>query len=656
MKTTFNFLIIIALISLFFSGCSHKNNEDTFIPVKDLVVADDFNWKVDRTVEISLEVFTNENAPVENIAFEIYNADPRGASTEIAKGATTSDGKFITLINIPTCLNKIWAVGYMSTVEIPIVNDHASYTFGGATKQIQGATQAPPRVVSPWSYLPNITFSSNGVPSSMTTAPIEASFLQRLDATLPEYKAVPTFHPSYLATSNQTDIKIDQAADVWITFVHEGASYLNSMGFFTYPSGSVPQTTAQVGAKTIVFPNASLSGSGGGLQAGNTIHLGVFQPGTTVGWFVVANGFTSNSGVSTSQPIYYSLSQLNPENVATKKQHSILFHDTISDRLLVSFEDMNRTSGSDDDFNDMIFFVTVNPITAVDLTQVQPMDPSADRDGDGITDVLDNYPDDVQLAFNNYTFGQNSWGTLSFEDLWPSMGDYDFNDLVVDYNYNQITKAGNLVKKVDMQFKLRAIGARNPNGFAVELPFASSNITNIQTSHPALFEHEIGSKAVFRFFNSAFDLIPQQPNSFINTQSNQSYHQPVVFSVSFLLTTPVSITSVTPTPPYNPFIFVNGNRSHEIHLPGYTATGRMDTTLFGTYNDDSLHNRWFKTADNLPWAVNIPSSWNYPSEGAQLTRAYKKFQNWAQTSGRSYTDWYLNSDGYRDQNYLYQNP
>ncbi len=27
-------------------------------------------------------------------------------------------------------------------------------------------------------------------------------------------------------------------------------------------------------------------------------------------------------------------------------------------------------------------------------------------------------------------------GTLAYEDLWPGKGDYDFNDLVVDYDFD----------------------------------------------------------------------------------------------------------------------------------------------------------------------------------------------------------------------------
>lgn len=656
MNNLIKLLVTLGLIGLFVAGCANKDDADAFIPVQDLVVADDFNWQISRPVQISLNVLTNTGEPVTGIVFELFNGDPDEQSDAIAKGSTAADGKFETNLNIPNNVTKLWAVGYMSSIELPIVNNRVSYTFGGALTQVKGSDGYIAPLSKAWAYLPGMTFNSSGVPSPMTTVPLGADFLQRIDATLPERKSVPQFHPDYLTPGNQTNIKIDELADVWITFVHEGAGNRNSLGFHSYPSNAEPQTTAQVGTKTILLPNASLANSGGGLQPGNTIFIGRFDPGTSIGWFLVGNGYLGGSGVSTTNPVYYSNTQLNPEANSNIKQHSILVNDAITDRLLVGFEDLNRTTGSDDDFNDLVFFITSNPVEAVDLTGIPPMDIPDDEDGDGISDLFDDYPEDPDLAFNNYTFGENAWGTLSYEDLWPAVGDYDFNDMVIDYNYNQITKAGNLVKKVEMKFKLRAIGARKANGFAVELPFVSSNINSLTPSHPALFEHETdGSKAVLRFFNSTFDLMPQQP-SFINTEPDQSYFQPQEFSVSFKLTNTINIVNVALAPPYNPFIFVDGNRSHEIHLPGYTPTNRMNTSLFGTLDDASLPNHWYKTSTNLPWAVNIPASWDYPVERAQLTRAHKKFKQWAQSNGNSYNDWYMDKPDYRDEAYIYQTP
>jgi len=648
--------MMVLLIALM--GCS-KSTENEYVPVNELNVSDNFNWQTSGDVEISIEVLTNTGEAVPNIVFEVFNGNPEANSDVIAKGATIANGKYETEISIPTYIKKVWVRGFMSTVELPISNNRVSHTFGGIVAQTKGGAGFEAPDSKNWAYLPDITYNSNGVPSPMTNDVLGADFLQRINATLPERMSVPTYHPHYLNSSNQTNIKIDELADVWITFVHEGAGFKNALGFHTFPHNQIPQTTAQVGTRTIVLPNASLNGGGGGLAAGNKVYLGTFQPNTTIGWFLVADGFINRANVSTNKPVYYSTPHLNPESDPAKKQHSILVYDDVTDRLLIGFEDLPRMSGSDDDFNDVVFYVTVNPIEAVDLDDVPPMDIPTDRDGDGVSDLFDDYPDDPELAFNNYTFGPNAWGSLAFEDLWPHKGDYDFNDMVIDYNYNQITKAGNVVKKVEMNFKLRAIGARKNNGFAVQLPFDSPNIVNILPSLPALFEHETaGPKAVFRFFNNAFDLIPQQPNSFINTEIDKPYYQPVSFGVSFWLTNPVAIASVNPTPPYNPFIYVDGIRSHEVHLPGYAPTTLMNTALFGTGDDNSIpsQGRYYKTTNNLPWAVNISNSWDYPIERAQITRAYNYFKNWAQSSGANYPDWYLNNPGFRNNEYIYQTP
>ncbi|MDD4310802.1 MAG: DUF4114 domain-containing protein, partial [Candidatus Cloacimonetes bacterium] len=390
MKTLLKYMMLLSIIGLLVTGCSNKE-DDTILAVQDLVVSDDFNWQASRQVELQLEVLNNHNNPVENIVFEIYNGDPSQAGEVIAKGLTEANGKFESFVNVPSSLTKIWAVGYMSTMELPIQNNRVAYTYGGAVSASKGGTDFAAPKSKAWAYLPGMTFNSQGVPAPMTSVPLEPDFLTRVNTTLPERYSVPQYHPHYLNPQNQTNIKIDEPAEVWITFVHEGAGNKNALGFHTYPSATVPQTTNDVGIKTILLPNASLVGSSGGMQAGDTMYLGIFNPGTTLGWFLVANGFQSGANVSTTAPIYYSNTHLNPEAAADDKQHSILVYDSISERLLIGFEDLNRTTGSDEDFNDLVFFVTVNPIEAVDMDGVPPMDEPGDRDNDGISDLFDDY-------------------------------------------------------------------------------------------------------------------------------------------------------------------------------------------------------------------------------------------------------------------------
>ena len=74
----------------------------------------------------------------------------------------------------------------------------------------------------------------------------------------------------------------------------------------------------------------------------------------------------------------------------------------------------------------------------------------------------------------DYAPAQGQFGTLAFEDLWPSQGDYDLNDLVVDYNFAEMRNASNNVVRIEATFILRAMGAGLRNGFGIEIPISNT--------------------------------------------------------------------------------------------------------------------------------------------------------------------------------------
>ena len=119
------------------------------------------------------------------------------------------------------------------------------------------------------------------------------------------------------------------------------------------------------------------------------------------------------------------------------------------------------------------------------------------------------------------------------------------------------------------------------------------------------------------------------------------------------------MASLTRTPPYNPFIFPNDDRLKEIHLPDYAPTVKMaGSPHFRTYDDDSNESdRWFKTSNNLPWAINVADEWEYPIEKSQITWAYLFFADWAVNNGTTHTDWYDSSvPANIDANHIYTAP
>jgi len=224
-------------------------------------------------------------------------------------------------------------------------------------------------------------------------------------------------------------------------------------------------------------------------------------------------------------------------------------------------------------------------------------DPVEDRDNDGVPDSEDEYPDDPDRAFNNWTPGENMWGTLAFEDLWPAKGDYDFNDLVLSYKFHQVTNADNDVVAVEGYFNVKHIGASYINGFAFELPVDKGLVSSVSG------------------YNITDDIVTLESNGLEQGHSNAvavlfdnanlNVGQDLTLTVNF--SNPI-MQSDLGTAPYNPFVIVNQDRDYEVHLPDHAPTILANTELLTTEDDNSIvaEGRYYKTEVNLPWAINIP--------------------------------------------------
>ena len=510
-------------------------------------------------------------------------------------------------------------------------------------------------------------YNSDGVPAYLekTNDKIDAEMLKDINATLPESIAAPSSHPQYFAVANEHNLVLNDACNVWVTFVSEGAGYRNVLGYYTYKKGSLPVKAADIDSIHIIFPNASFSGSGGGLNSGNKVHIGTFAPGTEIGWVLIADGFR-NGIITNGSWILYSDMKLNPEVAADKKQHTILCNDIGRGKFLLSFEDIRReNASSDNDFNDAVFYVTADPITAVETSNIPlPSYAAADADKDGISDNFDNYPNDPSKAFDNYYPSKGSFGTLAFEDLWPSHGDYDFNDMVIDYNFNQITNGQNKVVQIQLKATLKAIGASYENGFGIQLPISSDLIESVKGNEikgSYISQNSNGteakqSKATIIIFDNGFNELPYPgpPSIGVNTTPGATYVDPKELNITINLKTPVSLGSMG-LPPYNPFMIINRIREKEVHLIDNAPTDLADKSLLGTLYDDSnpTSGRYYVTKNNLPFAIDISSNFDYPIEKSQVTKAHLKFGSWAESSGLQYFDWFKPNTGYREVKNIY---
>jgi LruC domain-containing protein len=400
----------------------------------------------------------------------------------------------------------------------------------------------------------------------------------------------------------------------------------------------------------VVFANSSFLNSGGGLATGNKVYIGQVGADTVIAYGIISNGFNiTNATIGNGQYTLFANKDLNPESNPALRQHMVLVNDLATNRLVMGFEDIRRDyPNCDHDFNDVMFYTTSNPVAAITTSGVSTLPNSNDTDGDGIKDSDDEYPTDPLRAFNNYYPSVSGKASVAFEDLWPYKGDYDLNDVVVDYKYKIVTNAGNRVKDVNANFTLRASGGIIQSSFAVEFPTLRSNVVGLTG---AILESGQNNAVISVFSNSRTEM--QDWNTFQNINSTDT----VNYNVNFTLTTPVNLSSFGLNE-YNPFIWGNSHgkdRGYEIHLAGKNWIGLVNTTLLGTGHDDTKLNgsKTYLTLNNLPFAINIPERFAYPIESADITSAHLKFAAWAQSGGTLFPDWYKNLSGNRNSSNIY---
>ncbi len=288
-----------------------------------------------------------------------------------------------------------------------------------------------------------------------------------------------------------------------------------------------------------------------------------------------------------------------------------------------------------------------------------------DMDCDGCPDNVDDYPNDPTRCFNN-PFPAVGYSTLAYEDLWPCKGDYDFNDVVMDYRFNTITDHNNNVVEIIGTFVLRASGAYYHNGFGFQIPTnnvdpATMTVTGSHLSNWIISLNSHGLEngqtvPTVIVFDDFFDLMPNPGcGTGVNTTPGCAYVTPATVTIHITFNSPTYQMSAINIENFNPFIFLGFDRSREVHLPDYPPTSLAGSNLFGSCNDktDPAAHKYYKSSDNTPWAISTYESFAYPYEGIDIINTYNHFVEWVTSGGLLYQDWYMDKPGYRNTSNIY---
>lgn len=506
---------------------------------------------------------------------------------------------------------------------------------------------------------------------------VPTSLMSELGQVLPESSNAGA---SFVSSSYSPNLVISAAANVRVIFVWEGAGYRNSLGYFTYreeASGDVTILDSNLLIADASFPGAGTAQTGDAYDLRNADgSLREFQAGDRIGFFVVADGWNrepriqswspSTTGIPGASPAenvgigrgcYTTLDRLNPERLTgaidASRHVAMLRFPGINgfldgDEFLVTgFEDLNRTMNSDEDFNDLVFVVTANPIEALDDTVVLEYQPG-DPDGDGVSGTDDHFPEDPERAFVTVT-PANGVNVYAVEDQYPGLGDADFNDVVLATQFEVVTNAAGAVKDVMVTAHLVARGAGYDHSVGLHLPGLPDGVTgvleterilsgDVDTHEPASTVPLTGMMASgrrFDLFASTRTALPAIAGAtFTNTQFEGIDRSAASVRARMTFDGAVSAAELG-QPPYDLFVGVlQGEELWDIHLPGVSGFADRPASLPTEEGAQAF------IENGRPWMLEIPTSWRFPREQVRIWNAYPGYSSWASSGGSANADWY----------------
>ncbi len=264
-----------------------------------------------------------------------------------------------------------------------------------------------------------------------------------------------------------------------------------------------------------------------------------------------------------------------------------------------------------------------------------------DSDCDQVWDELDTYPCDPGASGTAFAPAQGDHGMLLFEDQFPSAGDFDFNDVVVTYNYiYRLDKAGDVVS-MRMTFNTLAVGGDYHNGLAAQLPVSSGAVEYINRTVAGvttpLALSAIDAQATFDISPDLRELFPN-PNERINSEPHLARQVGDIIEVEVAFKWPVPMN--TGTSPHDIYIFRSDDPTHQVHMPEYGGTASMDTKLFNTNSDASTATRHFVDKRGIPFGLRFPTLVQYPLEGVSIDLLYPNIVQFGASGGTQAQNFY----------------
>lgn len=548
------------------------------------------NFSTIQKVQVEIDYSNSES----RVPFSIYDGNPliEGENTTILKenvqaldGAWTDEqGKFTATVELPAYVSNVYIVSTSPFARQAIPGKIVNGVLKVSDTDEQLTTRASYRESTRFdrNRFNNLGWNTNlgsfddrsgvidyaykGNDPKLT---LSKSEMNELRTTVSKVLNTLGSCPEEYRTQADLYVEEDETAVV-LTALRGWTCWNSSLGYYYYRYDQAPASLKDVKVYA-VFPNTQMTWNNGSLQAspqgikeGTAVQLKYFDDpeypkgknfpkGYYIGFILACNAwntyFTGFNSYTLTEGFYAS----STKGFSTKVNSGIdvrtaMFKDKNSN-IAIAFEDFM----DDQNFTDVVFSLKANP----EITNVPPVD------------------EDLNTTIEKT-------GVYAFEDEWPKAGDYDMNDVLVQYAYQKVFNIFNEILSESFTFKTLY---NKSTVFTNGLGFILSNEGNAQSTEYFIRKENEKDFTVA----SGADKFTRESNAIIltdNVKTNPNTEYKVTFKYGNKNSNKKQETSI------DAFIYrpsKEGNRL-EVHSPMQKPTSKVDTSLFGQYDDRSKPN------------------------------------------------------------------
>lgn len=548
------------------------------------------NFSTIQKVQVEIDYSNSES----RVPFSIYDGNPliEGENTTILKenvqaldGAWTDEqGKFTATVELPAYVSNVYIVSTSPFARQAIPGKIVNGVLKVSDTDEQLTTRASYRESTRFdrNRFNNLGWNTNlgsfddrsgvidyaykGNDPKLT---LSKSEMNELRTTVSKVLNTLGSCPEEYRTQADLYVEEDETAVV-LTALRGWTCWNSSLGYYYYRYDQAPASLKDVKVYA-VFPNTQMTWNNGSLQAspqgikeGTAVQLKYFDDpeypkgknfpkGYYIGFILACNAwntyFTGFNSYTLTEGFYAS----STKGFSTKVNSGIdvrtaMFKDKNSN-IAIAFEDFM----DDQNFTDVVFSLKANP----EITNVPPVD------------------EDLNTTIEKT-------GVYAFEDEWPKAGDYDMNDVLVQYTYQKVFNIFNEILSESFTFKTLY---NKSTVFTNGLGFILSNEGNAQSTEYFIRKENEKDFTVA----SGADKFTRESNAIIltdNVKTNPNTEYKVTFKYGDKNSNKKQETSI------DAFIYrpsKEGNRL-EVHSPMQKPTSKVDTSLFGQYDDRSKPN------------------------------------------------------------------